>query len=755
MATMKKKRFFLIVSVLLFFGASKSDRPTPASAWNPDAGYIPPFTSNARVSASSNAGAAAKVLDGDLQTAWQSEAPLPQAFIGRQDQNIFLNKAPSPAGCTSCSQIGRLTDGDLATAAFIKAGDSGWATVSFEPGADHALFSISIKCQVREPLLLQFVDLQGVVQPIGTYGLADNFQLKRWEIPGGRAKSVELAAPADFEVFEIAALAGLPKESVVIDWGSTKPVGTIHTRHWAGEQAAVKTVLWLSDDGKDWRLAAELDPEVLHTFISDVSPEIAARYLKVEHTLPARDWNKVFLWEVRVYDRFGPYGSRPPAHMGYTTLRELLGVNGYWSWGTNQYAEQLKPDGGPWRYRPVASHARNYHDLTWDIPRPGVPIDFKDMAQGKGTPANGWLNWDREYGAWAEAGFNIQASLQFFRYDPARWKNPEKEAYDYAFAFTRHFGLKKGNGLICSIEAGNEPWSYPAEVYRKILLGMARGAAIGDDSVEVLPCALQAADPSVEKSGIFKNYIGARIPPEAAPLLDGINIHAYSYAADSRGKRRGVHPEHAHSTFWEILNAIRWRNENMPGKKIYLSEWGWESPGGGEDCIHDECVSEQAAASYAVRGALISARLGLDRATWFYYANESQPSSLYTRSGLTGSARVNFGKKRCFLALQSLVERAGSSYFHSIVREDERAWMYLLGNAAGQPTHLVAWLPVDGNSDARRTLHWKTKATVRSAVVLDGASASGTAVPAPVRKNGEIVLELGTIPLLLELEADL
>ncbi|MBK9014986.1 MAG: hypothetical protein IPM82_13435 [Saprospiraceae bacterium] len=126
----------------------------------------------------------------------------------------------------------------------------------------------------------------------------------------------------------------------------------------------------------------------------------------------------------------------------------------------------------------------------------------------------------------------------------------------------------------------------------EILLGMAEGAEAGDPTVEVFPCALQAVDPLAEKHGQWKNYIGDRITPQSASLLDGINIHCYSYTSDKNGKRRAVQPEHPGSSFWEMLNAIRWRNQNMPGKKIYLSEWGWDSDGAGEDCTHDECVSE-------------------------------------------------------------------------------------------------------------------------------------------------------------------
>jgi serine/threonine-protein kinase ATR len=430
-------------------------------------------------------------------------------------------------------------------------------------------------------------------------------------------------------------------------------------------------------------------------------------------------------------------------------------VNGYWSFGTDKYSDELGNDAGPYRFRPVASHLRNYHDMTWDLRSPSDPIDFDKMAKGGGTPATPWLNWDREYRCWHEgAGMNVQASLQFYRFKPEQWKSPRSDAFQYAQAYTRHFGQQHGNGLVCSIEAGNEPWQYPAAVYREILLGIAQGAEAGDPTVEVFPCALQAVDPLAEQHGPWKNYIGDRIAPEAAALLDGINVHCYSYLGIGDGQRRAVQPEHPGSTFWEVLNAIRWRNQNMPGKKIYLSEWGWDSDGAEEACTHAECVTEQEAAAYAVRGALIAARLGLDRATWFFHANDRGASSLYRRSGLLGSADTGFAKKMPYHALEQLVRLAGSRYFHSVLREDETCWAYLLSDGEGKVSHIVTWKPTGGGDLAANFTkvnlgNYKAKA----AWLLDGSSTGMKPVAEIAKqKKGGVELTISGLPILVELE---
>ncbi|MBK9014985.1 MAG: hypothetical protein IPM82_13430 [Saprospiraceae bacterium] len=121
-----------------------------------------------------------------------------------------------------------------------------------------------------------------------------------------------------------------------------------------------------------------------------------------------------------------------------------------------------------------------------------------------------------------------------------------------------------------------------------------------------------------------------------------------------------------------------------------------------------------------MRGTLIAARLGIDRATWFFHANDKSPSSLYTRSGLVGSSKTGFAKKKTFLALQSLVEKLGSKYFHSVVREDETAWVYRFGDADGKVTHLVAWRPIETDGFPARPVPIQLPMKAKAAWLLDG-----------------------------------
>lgn len=709
--------FFIFLFVSFSFHSSKKNNCLNKK-WNPDAGLVLSFTKNAKVKTSSNQVDGRLLNDGGYSTAWQSDAPFPTGFLRNENQNLLKGKIKLSS--SGKSEFLKAVDGDLETSARFIDGNKGNKITFGEVFLEESNSRLHLKYETQSPLELWFENKSGQSKKVASLLPEENYQLKVLDFSMISGESyVYLKSEGPFSIFEI----GIPRsrifESVVFEFEKIFPVGVLKTRHWAGVNTAISTSAHLSLDGIKWEKVAELSPDSEHPVLTALSKEIEAKYLKIEHELLQKDWNKVFIWEVDAYDRNGPFGEKPKAISGRTNLKEMLGVNGYWSWGTDICSKDLPKDGGPWRYAPVASHGRNYHDMTWDLKTPNGSIDFSKMKD-EGTPAKGWVRWDDEYAEWVKAGLDVQASLQFYKYDEKIWLNPEANAYAYASSYVKHFGSTHGNGLVCTIEVGNEPWKYTSSTYREILKGMAKGAKETDPTMEVFPCALQAADPSADETDVFKNYIGTRITEEASKYLDGINIHSYSYVRTKNGKRIAVQPEHPQSTFWEILNAIRWRDENMPGKKIYLSEWGWDAAGGGEDCIHSECVSEKEGADYAIRGALIASRLGIDRATWFYYANTEGPSSLYTRSGLTGSKSTGFKKKRVFIAIKQLIDMMGESYFHSIVREDETAWVYQFSDKLGKPTHLVGWIPKSGEYKHEREVILPGKFQIISASKLDG-----------------------------------
>ncbi len=718
--------------------------------WNANAGVMPSYTTTATISSSSVGSGLANVLDNNVNTQWQSDAPLPSGFIGRADQNYVYN-----LGTTICTGTGSnynlITDGNTNTAASI-ALQTGKAVLKMDFGIGRTFYTTTLKLSTSAGVSVYAFTSATDSTLIGTYTTANNYSLQRYNFPTATIKQLKCYSSASFQAFELAILADLPKEWVTLDLGAQKNIGQIITRHWSGGAAnATATELLVSSDNLNWTSVANLVPDALQPVITQITPTRTARYIRLAHTLPIADWNKVYIWEIDAYNADGQFGAFPTTAQSPTTFKEVLGVNGIWGWGHNAYSNLLGANEGPRLYNQVAGHARNYHSMEWDVNDPDNAPDYVTMAAGGGTQGQWWLNWNQEYNNWVSAGLKVQASIQFF-YPESNWNTPYQSAYTYGYNFARHFGPTHGTGAITTMEVGNEPWMYTPATYKEILRGMAKGAKAADPAIEVLPCALQAADPATDLVSSTQNYMGSHLTAAEAPYLDGLNVHSYSYINNAQGVRIETMPEDPKSDIRSILAAIRFRNINMPNKKIYWSEFGWDTDGVGEPCTHNECVSERAGTAYAVRAALMGWRWGIDRMTWFFYANDVNGSSLYTRSGLTLSRNNNFQKKTIFTAFQALLSQIQNDYFLGTVKEDDTAWIYAFGDANGNPTHLIAWRPIQGDDLTTTTVSFPYSKSALSAVRLAGINATGEPIATPTYSNGALNLTLGAMPIIVKLQ---
>lgn len=718
-----------------------------ARAWDADAGVVRSLTDGATVTANSNASDAARVLDGDDNTAWASEACFPTGFLSRTDLNPLLDQCAA-GGCTltGTADPSSATDASFYTGAAV-ALSSGAATMRVPLAAATTVDEVAFR-GFGGPVDVYAETTAGEVL-LGTYATTSAYTMIRYAAPAEPITAVVLRATSTFTATEVAAYAGPCTATVVVDLGVDAEIGVVRSRHWAGGSGLASS-LQASRDGATWTTLAELDPDALGAVETHLGSPVVARYLAVRQEVSESDWTKVYLWELDAWDANGRHGPLPAARPAQVTYADLVGVNGIWGWGTGDWSDHAAPGTGPALYAEVATHARNYHNLNWDVTDPDHVPDYDHMST-EGTEAQGWLDWDREYGAWTAAGLTVDASIQFTdSSNPASsWNDPYAAAYGYARAFATHFGPTSGTGAIRSIEAGNEPWDYAASFYTEVLRGFVDGAAAGDPAMIVLPGALQASDPDSESEN-GGDYIGARVPEEVGTRLGAINLHSYSYLNDTTGERIAVWPEHAASSFRSVVDGLRWRDANLPATPVWLTEWGWDSDGAGEACNDGECVSEAAQAVYAVRGALIAGRLGLARATWFFYANIDGVETLYGRSGLTSSPSTDFQKKASFLALQGLRARVGDRVFVSAVEEDDDAWIYALGSPDGTVTHLVGWRPVDAADATTFTVTVDAPAATH-AWTLAGLDPAGEAAPLPPHGADGLTLTLSATPLVIEL----
>lgn len=724
---------------------------TLSAQWNPYAGVITPFTAGATVITSSTGGGSpANVIDQNDQTHWQSGATLPTNYIGRPDLNYFYGKSAWCSGTGSGLNYNSATDGDVNTVFNVPSVNS-QSLVRVTLPAPVKPVCINVKMVMSGGVVVEvyaFSSEQDSVL-IGEYTPANNYGNQRYNLPAGMLVShIKMhGVGGGFGLFEVACLATAPREFVIVDLGSVRDIGYIETRHWAGGNA-LATVLYRSEDGINWIYVDSLNPNTLPKIPVVLPQSVPARFLKLEHTLNTNDYAKCLFWEMAAYDKNGWMGTRPPAKKSQQTIGEMTGVNSLWGWGHNAYSSDTDNGKGPWLFKKVISQGRFYHNLNWDVVDPDATPDFEDMAAGGGTPAHFWLNWDTEYQAWINAGLNVETSIQFTAQDfPTNvWNNPFQAAYNYGTAFANHFGRPSANNFVKTLEIGNEPWDYPAPFYRDVLRGMASGAKAADPDMEVFPGALQAAFPGNE-NGLFKNFTGVRLTEAEAPYLDGLNSHLYCFRNDENGIRRNIHPEAPFSEFWSILADIRFRDANMPGKKIYVTEFGWDSPGGGDDCVHSECVSEKSQAIYGIRAALLLTRLGIDRFHWYFYGDQ-YAGTLFARSGMHS---LNFTPKRSFKAFQAMKNLIGDRYFLGIEREDNEVYIYKFGDADSTVTHYIAWRPDEGDSDQTVSVKFASPAQPTAAWTLAGIDTLGEKQIVPGYTDGEILVLVSTTPIVIKI----
>lgn len=67
---------------------------------------------------------------------------------------------------------------------------------------------------------------------------------------------------------------------------------------------------------------------------------------------------------------------------------------------------------------------------------------------------------------------------------------------------------------------------------------------------------------------------------------------------------------------------LAWRDANMPGVPVWVTEWGWDAVRPGESAGATEAVSQLAQAAYGIRGLSLLARKGVAQSHWYFYAGK-------------------------------------------------------------------------------------------------------------------------------------
>jgi hypothetical protein len=352
-------------------------------------------------------------------------------------------------------------------------------------------------------------------------------------------------------------------------------------------------------------------------------------------------------------------------------IDSFIGINGHY---------HFKPD----VYLPAARLVRNYHDLSWDVAKPGDPPTFPRCVNG--------VNWQQVYTPWVNAGFEISACAQFQKFGSSNpnyrslWEGHESWARTYGAEMARSLGARHGSGLITSIEIDNEPGKpFDDPLYRRIFSEMASGIRETDPAIKIVTCTVHT-DPA----GTWHKNLGETFgDPAMRPLYDVINVHTYAELPE--GVRRHpwdrTFPEDPRSPFLRSVDeVIAWRDRHAPEKEVWVTEFGWDActddvmskRTGWFEKLNWEGVTDLEQAQYLVRALLLFSSRSVERAYIYFYNDDNEPS-VHAASGLTRK----FEPKPSLWAVSQLQTELGSFRFDRIVKEENGIHVYAFFSDAG------------------------------------------------------------------------
>lgn len=448
----------------------------------------------------------------------------------------------------------------------------------------------------------------------------------------------------------------------------------------------------------------------------------------------------------------------------------------------------------------AAGSLREYHDWQWDegnidTTYPGYPNNqYAWSPSWVSGPGWGW-DFDAFYAQMKNAGISVNPVLQgaapyitgftdsLTQHKPITGgKNPLLpssyiEHADYTFQFAARYGktpvpagmlkLKPGQpvvsglGLIDYLENWNEPdkWWFGRGGYfhpfefaamcsadydgHQGSLGPGKGMKAADPQIKMVMAGL--ASLNLEYVRCMKLW--SDFNRTAGFPADVINFHHYS-----QNGQHGISPE-ADSLKFKLKELVDWRNKYLPGKEIWLSEFGYDT--NPESAIASRPIgntdAQEVQGRWLLRSLLAAAAAGVDRAHIFMLRDVNHPDpNIYNSSGLTGEIWFGHQPKKSWFYVKTFTKLLHNHYFSGERNTtDNRVLTYRFASANADTLTDAIWCITSENLVIENYSHpaglpagnWLT--TVYRLVNNDTIPISQT----PAWNNGNIMLTVGELPL--------
>jgi len=376
-------------------------------------------------------------------------------------------------------------------------------------------------------------------------------------------------------------------------------------------------------------------------------------------------------------------------------MRDFIGLNGHFG---------FKPE----LYSQVCRLVRNYHNINWDVAKPGDPITVPKCPNG--------VDWETHvYGPWAKHGFEVDVCVQFGKFGKenedllALWEGREEWIRRYGYELAAYFGPSGPRKQMTSIEIGNEPGkAFDDELYRRLFMHMAKGIREADPALKIVTATAKVGEADAYAKSLEETFDG----PDIKPLYDVINVHTYAVKPKGTGRSpwdRSYPEDPSLQYLRKVDEVIDFRNRRAPGKEVWVTKFGYDActeeamtrRKGWAKKLDWRGVSDTQQARYLVRSLFCFAERDVERA-YIYFYNDKDEASVHAASGLTR----HFKPKPSFWAIKHLYETLGDYRWNRIVRKEQGdvyVYEFRHGSEAGRICW-VAWSPTGSEREIRVTL---------------------------------------------------
>ncbi|MBK1809793.1 hypothetical protein JHL18_03950 [Clostridium sp. YIM B02505] len=426
----------------------------------------------------------------------------------------------------------------------------------------------------------------------------------------------------------------------------------------------------------------------------------------------------------------------------------------------------------------VAGTVREYHNFGWSG-NDGSKLQISPSAAG-----GGW-NFDEYYRKLNDAGVDvfpcIQGNADYIlgdntKYESSNNKPIKKGAdatlpasyYDHAsvmYQYAARYGhtavdqstlklaenqeKKTGLGLINYYENANEPnmdWegrdSYfsPYEFAAMCsadydghegTLGKDAGVKNADKSAKLVMGGLAGSSNFINYVNLMKSWFeNNRSDKKFA--ADVLNFHEYF---------GNVNPEKADMK-GKLSNIVKWRNNNLPDKELWLTEFGWDT----NSTSTIAAPSKEAQANWLVRGYLAAMAAGIDRTT-MYMLRDANPYGYgnYGSSGLVGE-KGSWEPKTSWYYVYTMKDTLKGMVFDKVITEAPNLYIYKFVDPNNSSKECYAvWSPTaDGSKieDYKLNIGNKSKASL---VTMDDNYSDGLRSQLNI-KDSTVTLEVTERP---------